>query len=244
MSVVTGTSPPRSASPRVIGRSRSRSAPFRVKTGCGRTRIVTTRSPPSGPWPVSLTFVPVVGAAGDRDVEPPAVDLDPPGRAVVGLLEADLGDRLGGRPAGRRGRRPAAPRADRRSTRRSRRPRSGPSRRGCRRTTARRPRAAPRPRGPAASADRLRVAAEEHPEEVGEVAAAHRRRPELVADVAGRGRIALPPAPDAARTGRRRRTGCRRRPGRRRPASTPPSPCRGGRTSCACRGRTGPRWPR
>ena len=33
-----------------------RSAPFRVNTGCGRTRIRTTRSPPPRPWPVSLTL--------------------------------------------------------------------------------------------------------------------------------------------------------------------------------------------
>ena len=58
LSVVTGTSPPRSASARVIGSSRSRSAPLRVNTGCGRTWIFTTRSPPPGPWPESLTFVP------------------------------------------------------------------------------------------------------------------------------------------------------------------------------------------
>ncbi|GAC1663328.1 MAG: hypothetical protein NVS9B8_02120 [Candidatus Limnocylindrales bacterium] len=47
--VATGTSPPSSASARVIGRSRSRSAPRRVKIGWGRMWIVTTRSPPCGP---------------------------------------------------------------------------------------------------------------------------------------------------------------------------------------------------
>ena len=39
LSVVTGTSAPRSASARVSGSSRSRSAPVRAKTGWGRTRI-------------------------------------------------------------------------------------------------------------------------------------------------------------------------------------------------------------
>ena len=63
-SVVTGTSAPSSASPSVIGSSRSRSAPRRVKIGWGRTRTTTTRSPPAGPWPVSLTRVPLSAPRG------------------------------------------------------------------------------------------------------------------------------------------------------------------------------------
>ena len=176
LSVVTGTSPPRSASARVIGSSRSRSAPFRVNTGCGRTFDRDDEVAAARALAGQLDLRPVVGAAGDRHVEPAAVDLDPAGRAVVGLLEADLGDGLGGRAAARR--RPAGAPARRPARRRRSRPAgSGPSRRGCRRTTARRSARRPRPGPVAAAVDRLGVAAEEDPEEVGEVA---RRSPPLV----------------------------------------------------------------
>ena len=138
--------PPRRAAPRarVIGSSRSRSAPVRLKTGWGRTRTATTRSPPSGPWPVSLISRPVVGAARDRHLEALARRSRPAGSCrgtpPRGRSRRRLGGRRGRRPwraarpaAVRRG---AARRADRGAVR-------GPSRRGCRRTTGRRSAARP-----------------------------------------------------------------------------------------------------
>ena len=97
LSVRTGTSPPSSASSRVSGSSRSRSAPRRVNAGSGRTldddeqvaaagRLAGQPDPGAG-----------VGAARDRDLEALAVDLDQAGRAVVRLLEGDLGGGLGRR---------------------------------------------------------------------------------------------------------------------------------------------------
>ena len=48
----------------------------------------------AGPAPGQLDPGPGVGARRDRDLEPLAVDLDQAGRAVVGLVERDLGGRL------------------------------------------------------------------------------------------------------------------------------------------------------
>ena len=85
---------------------------MRVKTGCGRTADRDDEVAAARALAGQLDLRAVVGAARDRDVEAPAVDLDPAGRAVVGLLEADLGDRLGRGAAGRADgpRRPAAAR--------------------------------------------------------------------------------------------------------------------------------------
>ena len=230
LSVSTLTSAPRSASSSVSGSSRSRSAPRRVNRASGSTRTTTKRSPPPGPWPAQPDPRAGVGAARDRDLETLAVDLDQAGRAVVGLLEADLGVGLVGR---RRPRRPAPPDA----------PRTRPAGRPARRCPSREdvleaqsdPSVACRApvRTAARPAAALGVLAEEHPEEVGELARVA-GRVELVADVAARP--------------------CRRSPPNGLPA---PAPAR-----CACtadllpvrpelvvllalrRDRRGPRWPR
>ena len=62
--VSTLTSPPRSASSRVIGSSRSRSAPRLVNRASGRTWTTTTMSPPPGALPDSLIRVPVSAPLG------------------------------------------------------------------------------------------------------------------------------------------------------------------------------------
>ena len=106
LNVVTGTSPPRSASPRVIGSSRSRSAPCRredrVRLDADRRRRDRRHPDPAGEPDPSARL----DAARDRHLEPLAVDLDPAGRAVVRLFQADLGDRprrSRGPPGRRRG---------------------------------------------------------------------------------------------------------------------------------------------
>ena len=74
---------------------------MRVKTGSRPERTTTRRSPPPGALPESRIRRAGVGAARDVDLEPLAVDLDQPGRAVVRLVEGDLGDGLGGWLVGR-----------------------------------------------------------------------------------------------------------------------------------------------
>ena len=177
LSVVTGTSPPSSAS-----RERDRQLPLEVRAaareerhGAGPGRPTRGRRRPA-PWPVSLIRVPVVGALGDRHLEALAVDLDaavscrgmPPRGSISAIASAP------GRPA------PASPRRRRSAVPLQAHPaedvveRSAPPVAGA---SARRP--AGGRRSPAA-------AAEERPEEVGELAAAAAGRPELVADVAAR----------------------------------------------------------
>ena len=100
LSVLTGTSAPSSASARVTGSSRSRSAPRRVYIACGASLTVTTTSRPSGPLPDSRTRLPVSTPARDLHLVALALDVDHALGAVVGLLEGDLGRRLDlGRPA-------------------------------------------------------------------------------------------------------------------------------------------------
>ena len=181
-SVVTGTSAPSSASPSVIGSSRSRSAPRRLKIGWGRTRTTTTRSPPAGPWPVSLTRVPLSAPRGidtSRRLPWTSTRRVVPWNAsssVISATASAVGDAARVAPA-----RPATRPGDGRGG--SPRPTAAPSMPMSRRMSSnvwppvgRLPR--PGPLGSVAASR------EEHPEEVGEVAAAGARRPELVADVA------------------------------------------------------------
>ena len=90
-------SPPSKASRSVIETSRSMSAPRRRRPVLvlpdDDVEITATRR---------LAGQPDAGAGicalGDRDFEALALDLYQPGRAVVGLVEGDLSDGLGGRP--------------------------------------------------------------------------------------------------------------------------------------------------
>ncbi len=177
-----------------------------------------------------------VGAARDRHLEALALDLDPAGRAVERLLERDLGDGLGGRRRRCGSRRPGPPlvRATDAAARRVRpRRHRCPCRGGCRRTSGRRLAAG---RGRVRSDPSPRRRREEHPEEVGEVAAAGARRPELVADVAP---AAAPGETRERIAGLARGAALRHRPG-----SSAPSSRRACRTSCASPDRRGRRWPR
>ena len=181
LSVSTVTSAPRRASSRVNGSSRSRSAPRRVNVGSGGRRTTTMRSPPPGPrLPVSLIRVPVSAPGGiviSSRLPSTSTSRVVPWYASSRVISASA-SWVGGRRRAATAARLAGP-AVRPSMPIPPRMSSKPMP-----PVGRDPRPAGRRR---AAGGAHRLLAEEHPEEVAELAGVGGRA-ELVADVAAAGR--------------------------------------------------------
>ena len=94
LSVVTGTSPPSSASRSVTGSSRSRSAPRRVVDGVRANAHGHDDVAAVGALAAQPDAAAGVDAARDLDLVALALHLDHPAGPVEGLLEGELGRRL------------------------------------------------------------------------------------------------------------------------------------------------------